>query len=99
MAQIFGPSEMAHRIWQRKVHTWNGSAGTPSGGLAHDITSTILDGRQPPDMTAETVIKMSNLPCSWTLQRQRLGFQQLATPVIKARTVPCVISEPKGLGV
>jgi len=32
--------------------------------LAPDITASILDGRQPPDLTADTLIKMSNLTCS-----------------------------------
>jgi site-specific DNA recombinase len=42
--------------------------------LAPGITAAILDGRQPPDLTADTLIKMSDLPCSWALQRQRLGL-------------------------
>ena len=33
--------------------------------LAPDITSAILDGRQPPHLSADRLIKMSNLPCSW----------------------------------
>ncbi len=42
--------------------------------LAPGITAAILEGRQPPDLTADTLIKMSDLPCSWPLQRQRLGY-------------------------
>ena len=42
--------------------------------LAPDITAAILDGRQPPELNADMVIKMSDLPCSWALQRQRLGM-------------------------
>ena len=42
--------------------------------LAPDITAAILDGRQPPHLTADTLIKMSDLPCSWALQHQRLGY-------------------------
>ncbi len=41
--------------------------------LAPDITASILDGWQPPNMTADMVSRMSDLPCSWALQRQRLG--------------------------
>lgn len=41
--------------------------------LAPDITANILEGRQSPDLTAATLIKMSDLPCSWDMQ-QRLGL-------------------------
>jgi site-specific DNA recombinase len=42
--------------------------------LAPDITAAILEGRQPPHLTADSLIKMSDLPCSWAAQRRRLGF-------------------------
>ena len=42
--------------------------------LAPDITDAILEGRQAPHLTADALIKMSDLPYSWKLQRQRLGF-------------------------
>ena len=42
--------------------------------LAPDITAAILEGRQPPHLTADALIKMSDLPYSWKLQCQRLGF-------------------------
>jgi DNA invertase Pin-like site-specific DNA recombinase len=42
--------------------------------LPPDITATILEGRQPAHLTADGLIKMLDLPCSWRLQRQRLRF-------------------------
>jgi hypothetical protein len=40
--------------------------------LAPDIAAAILTGRKPSRLTADTLIKMSDLPCSWSLQRSRL---------------------------
>jgi DNA invertase Pin-like site-specific DNA recombinase len=40
--------------------------------LAPDITTAILEGRQPPQLTADGLIKMLDLPTSWTLQRHRI---------------------------
>ena len=42
--------------------------------LAPNLTVAILDGRQPAHLTADALIKLSDLPCSWKLQHQRLGF-------------------------
>jgi hypothetical protein len=42
--------------------------------LAPDITVAILDGRQPANLSADMMVKMPDLPCSWAAQRQRLGF-------------------------
>ncbi len=42
--------------------------------LAPDLTAAILEGRQPANLTADALIKMSDLPRSWALQRQRLDF-------------------------
>jgi hypothetical protein len=42
--------------------------------LAPDITEAILDGRQPPHVTADALIKMPDLPPFWKHQRQRLEF-------------------------
>jgi DNA invertase Pin-like site-specific DNA recombinase len=44
--------------------------------LAPDITADILEGRQPAHLSADALIKMSHLPYTWKLQRQRLGFVQ-----------------------
>jgi site-specific DNA recombinase len=42
--------------------------------LAPDITQTILDGRQPRDLTAEKLLDHSRLPLAWHDQRTVLGF-------------------------
>ena len=42
--------------------------------LAPDITQTILDGRQPRDLTAENLLGHSRLPLAWHDQRIALGF-------------------------
>jgi site-specific DNA recombinase len=42
--------------------------------LAPDITQAILDGRQPPDLTAEKLLEHSRLPLAWHDQRIVLGF-------------------------
>ena len=42
--------------------------------LAPDITQAILDGRQPPELTAEKLLEHSRLPLAWLDQRIVLGF-------------------------
>ncbi len=42
--------------------------------LAPDIVQAILEGRQPVDLTAARLIRLSNLPASWEDQRRLLGF-------------------------
>jgi hypothetical protein len=42
--------------------------------LAPDITEAILDGRQPPDLTADKLLAHSRLPLGWHEQRTVLGF-------------------------
>ena len=44
------------------------------GYLAPDITQAILDGHQPPDLTAEKLLEHSRLPLAWHDQRTVLGF-------------------------
>ena len=46
----------------------------PLAFLAPDITEAILAGRQPPELTAETLIKRIDLPLHWDDQRAMLGF-------------------------
>jgi site-specific DNA recombinase len=41
--------------------------------LAPDITTAILDGHQPPGLTATQLIERSDLPMSWREQRRTLG--------------------------
>jgi len=42
--------------------------------LAPDITQAVLDGRQPPDLTADKLLAHSRLPLAWHEQRMLLGF-------------------------
>ena len=42
--------------------------------LAPDITHAIVQGRQPPTLTARTLTKASQLPLDWDAQRRLLGF-------------------------
>jgi len=46
----------------------------PLAFLAPDITEAILAGRQPPELTAETLIKRIDLPLHWDDQRALQGF-------------------------
>ena len=43
--------------------------------LAPDITSAILEGRQPPGLTVARLIEDPNLPLGWPEQREALGFR------------------------
>ena len=42
--------------------------------LAPDITEAILDGGQPPDLTADKLLAHSRLPLGWHEQKAVLGF-------------------------
>jgi site-specific DNA recombinase len=42
--------------------------------LAPDITTAILDGRQPEGLTATMLVEWSSLPLNWGEQRTALGF-------------------------
>ncbi len=44
--------------------------------LAPDITEAILNGRQPPDLNAERLVRCSRLPLAWDDQRRVLGFNR-----------------------
>ena len=46
----------------------------PLAWLAPDISTAILEGRQPPHLTAKTLREIPDLPVNWTEQRQVLGF-------------------------
>jgi hypothetical protein len=42
--------------------------------LAPDIKQAILDGRQPVELTAERLTRLTDLPLDWVEQRRLLGF-------------------------
>jgi len=47
----------------------------PLAFLAPDIVEAILDGRQPPELTAARLKRMRYLPLDWQQQRRYLGFE------------------------
>jgi hypothetical protein len=42
--------------------------------LAPDLQAAILDGRQPPQLSARQLLRADRIPICWKLQRQVLGF-------------------------
>ncbi|HEX9769613.1 MAG TPA: hypothetical protein VGA50_10600, partial [Kiloniellales bacterium] len=46
----------------------------PLAFLAPDILEAILEGRQPPELTARALMRLRSLPADWQAQRRRLGF-------------------------
>ncbi len=46
----------------------------PLAFLAPDIVEAILDGRQPVELTAESLKRLPALPTDWDAQRRLLGF-------------------------
>jgi site-specific DNA recombinase len=49
----------------------------PLAWLAPDISTAIIEGRQPPHLSAKTLRNLSELTMDWVQQRQILGFAQL----------------------
>jgi hypothetical protein len=75
----------AHDFFRQLQHT--GRSGTkdrtspteisrilPLAFLAPDIVRKMLEGRQPGELTAQTLKRTKPLPGLWSNQRQRLGF-------------------------
>ncbi|WP_421694485.1 recombinase family protein [Aestuariivirga sp.] len=50
----------------------------PLAFLAPDIVEAIIDGRQPPELTAKHLKRFDDLPLDWCQQRKVLGFPILA---------------------
>jgi site-specific DNA recombinase len=46
----------------------------PLAFLAPDITESILDGRQPVDLSLDRLLALMPLPLKWDEQRTALGF-------------------------
>jgi hypothetical protein len=49
----------------------------PLAFLAPDITEAILEGRQPPELTAERLTRIPDLPLYWRDQCSMLGFDRV----------------------
>ncbi len=45
--------------------------------LAPDIIQAVLDGTQPPELTARQILKAADIPLSWEDQRLLFGFKRL----------------------
>jgi hypothetical protein len=58
---------------QTNLHLSEVSRLLPLAFLAPDIVEAIVDGRQPPELTAERLMR-TRLPKSWERQRRTLGF-------------------------
>ena len=43
--------------------------------LAPEITEAILQGRQPPTLTADKLARATRIPLDWRTQREVLGFR------------------------
>jgi hypothetical protein len=44
--------------------------------LAPDITTAIINGRKPPQLTAQALMRLTpRLPANWTEQQKLLGFR------------------------
>ena len=69
-----GASKFAELANNEKLHRSYYSQVLRLAYLAPDITAAILDGRQPPGLTATILIEHPNLPLSWQVQRAAFGF-------------------------
>ncbi|HTS91601.1 MAG TPA: hypothetical protein VMG55_06355, partial [Stellaceae bacterium] len=46
----------------------------PLAFLAPDIVRAIIEGKQPVDLTTQSLVRRTVLPLDWQAQRRRLGF-------------------------
>jgi site-specific DNA recombinase len=69
-----GAGKFADLAKSEKLHRSYYSQVLRLAYLAPDITIAILDGRQPPGLTATMLIEHPHLPLSWQAQRAALGF-------------------------
>ena len=57
-----------------KIDEGDVSRFLPLAFLAPDIVEAILDGKQPPELTAEKLKRLRSMPKSWEEQHRTLGF-------------------------
>src|ERR1019366_4958843 len=61
--------------------------------LAPGITTAIINGRKPPQLTAQTLMRLTpRLPAAWAEQRTLLGFRQWRCESDRRR--PCLPNRP-----
>jgi hypothetical protein len=70
------PTSLADLAIEEGVHRSYLSRMVRFAFLAPDITATILDGRQPMDLSAKRLMTGPRLPLDWQRQRVLLGFAQ-----------------------
>ena len=52
--------------------------------LAPDITTAIINGRKPPQLTAKTLMRLTpRLPAGWAEQRKLLGFRENKSSILR----------------
>ncbi|MDX1574805.1 MAG: recombinase family protein, partial [Kiloniellales bacterium] len=56
------------------IDRWTVGHTLPLAFLAPDIVQAILEGRQPVALTASRLLRLADLPTSWTAQRRLLGL-------------------------
>lgn len=73
-----GQAPSIHQITEREgLRSGSVSRILPLAWLAPDISTAILEGRQPADLTAKTLRDLKDLPLDWAKQREILGFPHL----------------------
>ena len=69
-------SSIQHITEREGLRSGSVSRIIPLAWLAPDISTAILEGRQPPHLTAKTLRALPELPLDWAEQRRVLGFAQ-----------------------
>jgi len=64
------------RVKRSGCPAWKGAVSRvlPIAYLAPDIVEAILEGRQPPELTAKRLRGLPEIPLAWAEQRRLLGF-------------------------
>lgn len=74
-----GTAQSVNDIAQReKVDAGDVSRLISLAFIAPDIAAAVVDGRQPPELTANQLKKSLPLPMAWTEQRRLLGFTAIS---------------------
>ena len=69
-------SSIQHITEREGLRSGSVSRILPLVWLAPDISTAILEGRQPPHLTAKTLPALPELPMDWSEQQRILGFAQ-----------------------
>jgi len=68
-----GTITMSDIAAREEVHLSEVSRCLPLAFLAPDVIESILDGRQPANLTAEAMRRMPEMPMDWNVQRSTVG--------------------------